>query len=603
MKRQLLTYAKRLTPAPVKNSIKGAIGKTLLDRVKSDLETHRCESVSSTHAQKVSIVIPSYNDYDLLRSCIAGITSTCHSLVTEVIVVDDYINPENSRRLASLKSDLVTIIFKSERLGFAGTVNVGLTAANPLNDVVLLNSDTVPLNGWLCNLQKGAYDRDSQIGLVSPMLVYPNGWIQYGGTFHANTIAPQWFAHLYGGASPKRPDANLPFYIRGVSGACLYITRKALNELPQLDDEYWLGFEDVDYAYQAWEKGIRCYYEPSAKVIHHESATRGYSQGVRELSSLRRFWRKWGSPLQVAAKRNSKVVLLHSDRISPIWLEYCQQLPQIMEGQGIELSLLKCDSIRDESAIAEIKSSNARVVIADWGCTETGWLASVGKQRAVMMPYKYDADFIASESELAEKSLGLLRPEFIYVATDSNQGQLLSRSCAWELTATVQPAFNSVRSIQAPESARLGTVSVFADEMTPHKTLEKLEREFSKLGLTGDVFTRTEWTAGLVAARSSEFTLSFVTNEPILSFALLALGKPLVSVTPERQERILMDGFNARTMTHSNLEDITKILCEFKEEPRIAAEYAQNALLSADAVSAQTAINLNAALSAPYVLA
>ena len=46
---------------------------------------------------------------------------------------------------------------------------------------------------------------------------------------------------------------------------------------------------------RAWQAGYEVAYVPSARLYHHESATRGTEQGDRELASQRVFWERWAA--------------------------------------------------------------------------------------------------------------------------------------------------------------------------------------------------------------------------------------------------------------------------------------------------------------------
>ena len=246
---------------------------------------------SKNNKKPVSIVIPSFNDYPLLEACIKSVKETCSIFDYEIIIVDDYCRPENTDRLLSLEDERVRVILREKNGGFGKAVNTGIREAK--NDVILLNSDIVAKAGWLEALQFSAYAIDQKIGMVSPKLVYPDGRIQYGGTYHAKVLAPQWFGHLYVGRAANDPVANVAGYNRSISGACVYIKTDAIKKLGLLDEKFWLGFEDVDYGLRGWQAGFRSYYQPSSMLVHHESATRCYSQGSKELGSMRHFWSRW----------------------------------------------------------------------------------------------------------------------------------------------------------------------------------------------------------------------------------------------------------------------------------------------------------------------
>jgi GT2 family glycosyltransferase len=241
--------------------------------------------------QPLSIVVPSYNDFKYLRVLLKSLDRTLSEFEYEVIISDDFCDERNSLQLKTLESEKVKVVFSQERTGFAGAVNRGIKEAQW--DVILLNSDIKALPYWAENLQAAAYNIDPHIGLVSPHLLYPSGRIQYGGTFHAATIAPQWFAHLDQGRLANDSRASVGKYVKAISGACVYIKREVLDKQGCLDSQYWLGFEDVDFAFNASAHGFRSYVEPSSKLVHLESASRGKIQGFKEYESMRRFWDKW----------------------------------------------------------------------------------------------------------------------------------------------------------------------------------------------------------------------------------------------------------------------------------------------------------------------
>src|SRR6266496_744330 len=248
------------------------------------------------HAHKVSIVIPSYNDYELLKACVESIHKTIDRKdLYEIIIVDDYCEPENRQRLKTLKDDNTRIIFRKKNGGFAIAVNTGLREVPKTNDALLVNSDIEAHVGWFEAIQYGAYVFGEKVGIVGPKLLYPDGRIQSAGSYR-NTEAREWFDHYYRFQPADYGPANVPTYVQAATGACLYIKRKILNEVGILDEDLPFAFEEVDLCLRTWEAGYRVLYFPAAVLTHHESASRAKNKQIseKERTSVVNFWQKWG---------------------------------------------------------------------------------------------------------------------------------------------------------------------------------------------------------------------------------------------------------------------------------------------------------------------
>jgi GT2 family glycosyltransferase len=241
------------------------------------------------HGRPVTIVIPSYRDAQLVRQLVAAIRRTTRTGQAQIIVADDASGPEHVAALQTIEG--IDVIAGEHNAGFSANVNRGLRAANRGDDVVLLNSDVVPMRGWLAALQRAATARP-QIALAGAKLLYPDNRIQYAGTVR-NRTAPGWFDHRFRFKPASWGPANVAGPTLAATGACMYIRRHALETLGPFDEAFPMAFEDVDYGLRAWEAGLEVVYEPAARLYHHESATRGVEQGERELRSQRVFWDRW----------------------------------------------------------------------------------------------------------------------------------------------------------------------------------------------------------------------------------------------------------------------------------------------------------------------
>jgi hypothetical protein len=102
---------------------------------------------------------------------------------------------------------------------------------------------------------------------------------------------------------------DAPREIDYVSGAAALLSREALESVGLLDPDYVIYVEDVDWSARARERGKILWYEPTARVWHHVSATSG--GGLTPLKAyyrlrsgglyFRRHGRRWDRPLSWAA--------------------------------------------------------------------------------------------------------------------------------------------------------------------------------------------------------------------------------------------------------------------------------------------------------------
>ncbi|HLM85017.1 MAG TPA: glycosyltransferase [Solirubrobacteraceae bacterium] len=256
----------------------------------SDDDYRRALAWYRAHGEPVSIVIPSFRDAELVARLVASIADTVPSGMAQIIVADDASGPEHVAALRAIPG--IEVVAGEENGGFAANVNRGLRAADPTRDVVVLNSDTEALSGWLACLQY-ASRQDEDIGIVGARLLYPDGRIQFAGTVR-NLGAPQWFDHRYRFKPGDWGPAALPSPVLAVTGACMYVKRALIERIGLLDERYPMAYEDVDWCLRAWQAGFRVLYTPAACLYHHESVTRGTDQGERELESQRCFWERWG---------------------------------------------------------------------------------------------------------------------------------------------------------------------------------------------------------------------------------------------------------------------------------------------------------------------
>lgn len=388
--------------------------------------------------KKVTIVIPSYNDLDVLVPCLESIYETTNHEHVKVIIVDDYCHKDHAKKLKKLENDQVSVVLRDKNGGFAKAVNEGIKAADTSHDIVMLNSDIVAHPGWIEALEYGAYQFGVDTGIVGPKLLYPDGRIQSAGS-HRNTEVPEYFDHYYRFQDANYGPANIPQYCIAVTGACMYIKREFLNNIGILDDNYQFAFEEVDLCLRGWQANYRTLYFPAATLTHHESVTRGKNKTIsqKEKQSIDYFWNKWGDWFDKRNVLNEsgqvkiifvlqtlgisggiKIVFEHASRLAErgfdvqVWGLDSQSIPWDVSDK------LKIRTFKNyERLIHNLTPIEAIKVATWWETAFPVWLSSVNHGIPVYFIQEFETWFYPNDIVAQSSVVSCYRKEFINMTT------------------------------------------------------------------------------------------------------------------------------------------------------------------------------------------
>jgi GT2 family glycosyltransferase len=195
----------------------------------------------------------------------------------DVLLVDDGspatpLVDELAEMMSGFKSELIR---KEENSGFARTVNIGLKRAlESGQNAILLNADVELIDvGWVARMeQQQREDNKGTAAIVGGLLLYPNGLIQHAGIFFS--LLHRCFEHIYKYAPADLPEAQAARTCP-VTGALQLIRHDCLEAIGLYDENFRLGWEDVDYCLRAFMAGGNCVMQPKVRAFHYESMFRG----------------------------------------------------------------------------------------------------------------------------------------------------------------------------------------------------------------------------------------------------------------------------------------------------------------------------------------
>ena len=260
----------------------------------------------------LTISIVSYNSLNFLKECLDSILENPPELNYEIIVVD---NASHDGTAEFVKNNYpeVTLISNNKNIGFAAANNRAIERSHS-KYILLLNSDCMVYEKSLGILVDFMESRPG-IGITGPKIINNDGTIQlscrrFPSMFNAaaHTILTDIFP---GNPFSKKYklidiDRDEPLKVDWVSGSCMIIRRKALEDTGILDERYFMYVEDLDICYRMWQKNWEVYYDPGAKIMHHIAGSSGRGK-IKSSFRMQRsvfyfFWKNY--------RKNWRIVLI-----------------------------------------------------------------------------------------------------------------------------------------------------------------------------------------------------------------------------------------------------------------------------------------------------
>lgn len=228
---------------------------------------------------QLSIVIVNYNGGNELIECLESLQAVRGELDFEVIVVDNG-SRDGSIEKAQAAFSWITFRLLDGNHGFAGGCNAGLEAASGRHRM-LLNPDTRVLPGTLGKLV-GAFDRYPECGIVGPRMTDPTGR-PYSAARRFPTPFYLFCEHSYlsrlfpksrrfSGYTYGECGMNSPELVDQIEGSALIIRGDVHAKIGDLDERFFLFFEEVDWCRRVREAGFEVRQVPEA-IVKHRSST------------------------------------------------------------------------------------------------------------------------------------------------------------------------------------------------------------------------------------------------------------------------------------------------------------------------------------------
>jgi GT2 family glycosyltransferase len=227
---------------------------------------------------KLSVIIVNYNVRAYLEQCLRAVVEAMKGIDGDVFVVDNQ-STDGSVEMVQAKFPGVRLIANQVNVGFSRANNQAIRESTA-EYVVLLNPDTVvgedvfekvlafmdahPKAGGLGVRMidgTGRFLPESKRGLPTPSVAFYK-IIGLTRLFPRSKVFGRYhLGHL-------AEDRAAPIEI--LSGACMFMRKRTLDEVGLLDESFFMYGEDIDLSYRITLGGYENWYFPQAHIIHYK---------------------------------------------------------------------------------------------------------------------------------------------------------------------------------------------------------------------------------------------------------------------------------------------------------------------------------------------
>jgi GT2 family glycosyltransferase len=227
---------------------------------------------------------------DVLVSDIGGMRTFSYPPVGKPLLYSEYTRSEAERGGTLREDSNLILVDNGANLGFAGGNNVGLRYALARADFKyawLLNNDTIVATDALSMLVRRMEEKDGAGMCGSTIRYYGSpGKIQaLGGGYYCKWIGLPWH---YGRFRSPEFLINTDLAekrMNYVEGASLFVSRSFLHDVGLICEEYFLYFEETDWALRANGR-YSLAYSPESTVYHKVGSSIGTSSNPAKKSFI-----------------------------------------------------------------------------------------------------------------------------------------------------------------------------------------------------------------------------------------------------------------------------------------------------------------------------
>jgi O-antigen biosynthesis protein len=258
--------------------------------------------------KELSVVIVSYNVKNYLRQALDSVFIAIKDIDAEVIIVDNNSSDGSPEMVEELFHE-VKLLRSPANYGYAAACNTGIELSSG-SFILILNPDTIvkPYTFTVCLQFMNDHPDAGAIGarmtdgegrfLPESKRAFPSPTTSFfrltglGLIFKKSQVLNRYYLGNFPDNKTCRADI--------LTGAFMFLRRKALDEAGLFDTAFFMYGEDIDLSWRIVQEGFNNYYLSEADIIHFKGKSSGnYNpEGIRHFhEAMIIFSRKYFSKL------------------------------------------------------------------------------------------------------------------------------------------------------------------------------------------------------------------------------------------------------------------------------------------------------------------
>jgi GT2 family glycosyltransferase len=251
----------------------------------------------------VSLSIVTFNNEKIIERTLKSIITHINKRLNYIIyIIDNNSHDQTVERVKYISGNII-IIRNSKNIGFGSGHNLVLDKINSRYHIIV-NPDIIITNNCI-NKMYEYMEKHLNIGMLSPLIRYPDGRIQYLCKRNPSFIdllirltLPNLFKKRQDYFMMKETNYDHEFEIEYATGCFMFFRTELLKQIGGFDENFFLHMEDADITRRVNEISTTIFY-PFDYVIHdwQRNSHKEIKLIWATIKSAFYYFKKWGFKL------------------------------------------------------------------------------------------------------------------------------------------------------------------------------------------------------------------------------------------------------------------------------------------------------------------